>query len=219
MLNSKRHNTVLGIDEAGRGPILGPMVLAAVFIEDQAIPSFEQQGIADSKHFGSTMAAKKKRKIMAEFIQTHARFAEVVVVDVSTIDRHVVRGELNVLERNVAQSLIEKAPKATTIIADGLSVFGPLSKQFPSLHAQNHAESAHIAVAAASVLAKDKRDDLFALIAKRYHKQFGEIKGGGYINKPTIAFLKQYKKTYGCFPPELRTSWNTRSLQDITIDA
>ena len=68
-------------------------------------------------------------------------------------------------------------------------------------------------VAAASVLAKVARDDAFAEIARRYATEFGEIRGGGYLNKPTRGFLEAYRAAHGGLPPEARQSWGAPKAQ------
>src|SRR5450432_3733463 len=68
-------------------------------------------------------------------------------------------------------------------------------------------ESKHVAVAAASILAKVHRDELFARIVARYEPHFGPIRGGGYVNARTRAFTDAYRARFGTLPPEARTSW------------
>ena len=62
-------------------------------------------------------------------------------------------------------------------------------------------------MAAASIVAKDARDRAFAVIARRYAEEFGEIRGGGYLNAATRRFLEAYEERYGALPPEARRTW------------
>jgi ribonuclease HII len=198
---------VMGIDEAGRGPALGAMVLAAVALEPVASRRLSRAGVADSKSFGSGERAHENRCKMAEMIRAHASHVSLEVCEVSTIDAYVARGALNVLERERADAMIRSAPACKRIVADGRTLFGALRDVFPHLLAVDRAERHHVAVAAASILAKVRRDELFAEIVARYHDDFGPIRGGGYVNACTFRFTDAYRARYGKLPPEARTSW------------
>ena len=208
----------MGIDEAGRGPVLGPMVMAAVCLDSQGARRLTRAGLRDSKAFG---ASEKGREIRAEFaalVNEVALHVDVWVVDVVEIDRRVCRGELNVLEREVARTLIDRAPAVDRIIADGTTLFRPLAASYPHMTACNHAESRHAAVAAASVAAKHRRDEIFERIRQRYLPIFGEVRGGGYGNQATQDFLRAYARRFRRLPPEARRSWPYPYLYDILGD-
>jgi len=200
-------NLVLGIDEAGRGPALGAMVLAAVALAPQASRRLSRAGVADSKSFGAGADAHEARVEMAHRIREAAAFIAIEVCDVETIDAYVARGALNVLERERAALLIGAAPACKRIVADGKRLFGALRDTYPHLHAVDGGESAHVAVAAASILAKVHRDELFARIAARYEPEFGPIRGGGYVNEATRTFVRAHFSRYRRLPDEIRTSW------------
>jgi ribonuclease HII len=198
---------VLGIDEAGRGPALGAMVIAAVALEPSASRRLTRAGVTDSKSFGSGEKAHHLRCQLATLIEGHAAYFSLEVCEVHTIDSYVARGALNVLERERAEALVRGAPLCKRIVADGRQLFGALRGMFPHLEASDRAESRHVAVAAASILAKVRRDDLFARIAARYEPDFGPILGGGYCNSRTRAFTDAYRARFGRLPPEARTTW------------
>lgn len=200
----------LGIDEAGRGPILGPMVMAAVALDPGAARALTRAGLADSKKFGAGADARSRRAALASMIRARATFVVIEVVEADEIDARVDKGELNVLERERARAMITAAPPCKRIVADGARIFGSLREEFPELRAYDNGESRHASVAAASIIAKDERDRRFALIAERWRADFGEITGGGYINDATRAFLRAYRKKFGDLPPETRRSWDCR---------
>ena len=204
---SVHRRTTLGIDEAGRGPAIGPMVIAAVALDTTAARTLTRAGLRDSKAYGATDKAREIRAQLATRVYRTAQSVFVRIVEVQEIDRRVVRNQLNILEREVAQELIEQAPAVDRIIADGKTLFEPLCQIYPHLVVYNRAEERHAAVAAASVVAKVKRDALFQQIAARYEDHFGEIRGGGYVNAATRRFLRAYAKRFRCLPPEARTSW------------
>jgi ribonuclease HII len=203
---------VLGIDEAGRGPGLGPMVLSAVALDDGAASILVEAGLRDSKAFGSDVAGRQARARLADLVRRHATWTATEICEVAEIDAYVARGGLNQLERERARRLICRAPACARIVADGRALFSPLAAEFAAVEAHDRAESAHPAVAAASVCAKDLRDQLFVEIAARHRAEFGELKGGGYVNPATCAFVREYLRRHGCLPPEARKSWPWRGI-------
>jgi ribonuclease HII len=205
----------LGIDEAGRGPVMGPMVMAAIVLDTRAAARLTRAGLRDSKSYGATPLARAQRAKFATMVCEMALHVSVQVIDVTVIDRRVRRGELNVLEREVAEHFISSAPPVDRIVADGKILFGQLTEKHSILEAHNDGESRHAAVAAASVVAKDRRDRLFASIATRYAPLFGEVSGGGYANARTRLFLRAYAERFRRLPPEARRSWPYPYLRDI----
>jgi ribonuclease HII len=205
----------LGIDEAGRGPVLGPMVMAAVGLDTCGARVLTRAGLRDSKVFGASERGRQRRAELAALVREVALHVEVRVVDVAEIDRRVRRKELNVLEREIAEVLIARAPGVDRIIADGKRLFLPLAGRHGNLVAWDKAESRHACVAAASVLAKTRRDELIDRILQRYRPLFGDIRGGGYGNEATRRFLRAYARRFGRLPPEARRSWPYPYLADI----
>lgn len=200
-----------GLDEAGRGPILGPMVLACVALDAQAEQALRALGVADSKQFGAGLKAHAARSALVQHIHAHARHIELVVIEVEEIDARTRRGELNRLEQEVALELLRRAPACGRIIADGKRIFAPLCRHYPHLRAEDKADKNSIAVAAASLIAKVRRDELWLQIQARYQAEFSELQagfaGGGYLNGATRSFLRAYCARYRCIPPEGRASW------------
>jgi ribonuclease HII len=144
-----------------------------------------------------------------------AQYVRVVVFSHQDVDEYAEHGLLNELERRAATRIIARAPTVKRIVADGEKVFGPLAHRFPNLEARDFGEQHHVAVAAASIVAKDRRDHLFAKIAKRYHEEFGPIRGGGYVNGATADFLRRYHERYRSLPEETRRSWGWKVLTEL----
>lgn len=206
---------ILGIDEAGRGPVLGPLVVAAVTLRPQRAAALTRRGVCDSKSFGAGPDAQERRAELAAHVSRLAEAIRIEVIEHVEVDRYTRRGRLNELERRAARALIAASPPVERIVADGVHVFGPLRGEYPQLEAFDDGESVHVAVAAASIVAKDRRDRLFAAIAERYVEEFGELQGGGYVNAATADFLRRYHSRYGCFPPETRRSWTWKVMLEL----
>jgi ribonuclease HII len=206
---------ILGIDEAGRGPVLGPMVVAGVILRPPRAAALTRRGVCDSKEFGAGLEAREKRAELAGHIRRLAEDVRVQVFDHRMVDDFASRGLLNELERRAARQIIGAASRVRRIVADGHRVFGMLTWEYPHLEAYDFGETVHVAVAAASIIAKDLRDRLFEEIAVRYRDEFGEVRGGGYVNAATADFLRRYHERYGALPPETRRSWGWKLLNEL----
>jgi ribonuclease HII len=189
------------------------MAIAIVIVDQPRAARLTKAGVADSKRFGAGPKAREARAELAETVREVAIAWALELVDVGTIDRYVFRGQLNALEREVVVRLLDELKVGSTrdcglrIICDGKNMFAPLQERYANLSAVNDGESAHVSVAAASILAKVARDEAFASIAERYEPEFGPIAGGGYLNAKTRAFLDAYERRHGGLPPEARKSW------------
>jgi ribonuclease HII len=202
---------LIGIDEAGRGPVLGPMVMAVVAITLEQEAELRGFGIQDSKKYGSGKKAKMARLGARPAIQARSEF-KVLSIPPVEIDKWVERGQLDELERQGALRLLAAigATPDDRIVCDGEPIFGRLSIQWPNLVAENKADANHVCVSAASVLAKVARDIAMDEIIGRYESEFGKIIGGGYVNAHTRKFLDAYMEKHGELPPETRKSWKWR---------
>lgn len=206
----------LGIDEAGRGPVLGPMVLAGVALSPenlQEILEWEKElglKIQDSKLFGSSQKAKKNRELISQKIQ-NAFPHKICVLAAQTVDHYVESKSLNILEQEVASEIIQALP-ADQVILDGEGLFKPLISKH--IKAFNKADELYTSVSAASIIAKATRDKLFEESCIPFKDSFGEPKGGGYANGKTLEFVIWHYKTYGQLPNFYRKSYQWKKLND-----
>jgi ribonuclease HII len=205
----------LGIDEAGRGPALGPMVVAAVALDASSARRLRRDGLRDSKSYGSSEAGRARRSELAATIRRLAHFVGFEIADARTVDARVAQGQLNHLERELAERLITSGPPCHRIVADGRTLFSSLALRFSQLEAHDRAEDRHASVAAASVIAKTVRDEWFAQFCARHRPQFGELAGGGYVNAATRRFLTSYVTQYRQLPPEARRTWPHAYLEHL----
>jgi ribonuclease HII len=208
---------LLGIDEAGRGPVIGPLVLCGVWIAPRNERHLLKLGLRDSKAYGSGETARRQRRELAQLIRSLAARISILVADAAEVDRRVQQGELNVLEQQMAQTVIESGPVARRILVDGYHLFRPLIPRYPQLEAYNRADAEFPIVAAASILAKVERDAQFEAIIAPHVPHVGPIRGGGYVNKGTEAFLKSYVTHFGHLPHHVRRSWSWPVLQKLIL--
>ena len=217
--SNKAHHgdRVLGIDEAGRGPIVGPMVMAAVALQPRASAALTRAGVADSKAFAGPDAHELRTALVPRILEL-ADHVAIRVLDVHTIDDACADNGLNRLEQRTAAHMIDHAPPCRRIVCDGARLFSPLIPRFPMLEARDGGEAVHVAVAAASIIAKVRRDELFGTIWRRYAAlcELPELpRGGGYVNEATRRFLRVVITRTGRLPPEGRHSWPWTFAHDL----
>lgn len=205
---------VLGIDDAGRGPLIGPMFLAGVLVEKKTEAYLKHEGVADSK----TLAHSTRVKL-AGIIKDHSIKNKVVEASPDFIDSSLARGiNLNTLEAikcaEIINELLVGVEESVTVIVDCPSVntvawkatlSNYLKKEHKlDLHCEHKADANHPSVSAASILAKVAREEAVSALKHTY----GDM-GSGYPSDPvTVAFVKKYGQKYkdaGIF----RKSWAT----------
>ncbi|MEM3691856.1 MAG: ribonuclease HII, partial [Candidatus Korarchaeum sp.] len=99
-----------GVDEAGRGPVIGPMVVAGVLLSRRAVKSLREAGVTDSKRLRAD-----KREELSLLIMENADSYAIEVVEPRRIDEAVSRGMLNLLEAEVMGRLVRELRPAYTI--------------------------------------------------------------------------------------------------------
>ena len=210
---------ICGIDEAGRGPVLGPMVVAGVKIEDDIL--LRKIGVKDSKKL-----TPKRREKLAEEIKKIADYEiQIVGSEMCIRDREMT---LNVLEAKLFATIIEKLTlcsntrsstsnsiaKDFVVYVDAADVneenfkrciLNELGREM-NIVSEHNADEKYPVVSAASILAKTTRDEEIRKIEEEIGKQIGS----GYPSDPvTINFLKEWMERYGELPPYTRRSWKT----------
>ncbi|WP_405284695.1 ribonuclease HII [Methanobrevibacter sp.] len=197
---------ILGIDEAGRGSVLGPLVIAGVLIPEKMEKVLERMGVKDSKKL-----APHRRTILSRKLKKMFDY-EIVVISAREIDEMRADGiNLNEIEKNAMESILLKI-KPEKAIVDAVDV---KAERFQNnlcddtglnVIAEHKADDKYIEVSAASIIAKAERDDQIAQINKEFIKSGGI--GSGYPSDPkTKDFLTNY--TYDEMPDFVRRSWAT----------
>ncbi len=200
----------LGIDEAGRGPVLGPMVLAGVVVPEYRQELLKTWNVGDSKQYGSHARGKHKRFEIAGRIK-HEFEHYIVIIPSTQIDHYVQTKSLNILEQETALQIIDTL-RSDTVVLDGYNLFRPITKK--NISAVNKADQSYLSVAAASIIAKHTRDVEFDQWCQKYRGDFGQIKGGGYANQATLKFVQWHLSQFGKLPDCYRKSYYWKALSN-----
>lgn len=187
----KGFSAVVGIDEAGRGPLAGPVVAAAVILPD----SFQLEGLTDSKKL-----SEKKREELFPLIRQQARAYGIGLASAQEVDRlNVLQATLLAMQR----ALNKLHGEPDFLLIDGIT---PLPVDLPQLTLKK-GDSRSLSIAAASVLAKVARDRLMVELDRQYsgygfarHKGYGTLahrraiadKGPVLPHRLTFAGVKEF---------------------------
>ena len=174
-IRAKGFTAVCGIDEAGRGPLAGPVVAAAVILpEDIQLP-----GVNDSKKI-----TEKKREILFDFVKEHALAYGIGEASETEID------EINILQATFLA--MRRAVEALQIPADYALVDGNRIQGLPvPAETVIGGDGKVLSIAAASILAKVTRDRYMRDMAAQY-PEYGFEKHKGYGTKAHYAAIEQY---------------------------
>ena len=166
LAKSNGFSTIAGIDEAGRGPLAGPVVSAAVILPE----NFSVEGVIDSKQL-----TPKKRDVLYDKIYDHAVSIGTGIIDAAEIDR------INIHQASLLSMIFSVQnldPRPDMLLIDGLYRVSLELEQQPI----TKGDSKSISIAAASIIAKVTRDRLM----EQYHQEFphfGFNKHKGYPTK------------------------------------
>ena len=200
---------IAGADEAGRGPVFGPMVLCGVKVGQHALDELKAAGVRDSK-----LLTPRRRETLAGLITEKALKVEIVELSPAEIDesRFVKKINLNELEAKTFAQIIDRL-KPKLVYLDSPDPNPKLFEQRirkylgtePKLVVENFADRKYVAVAAASIIAKVRRDQRIAEL----HERYGDFGSGYPADARTIAFLENWVREHGKLPDFARRSWET----------
>lgn len=172
---------VAGVDEAGRGPLAGPVVAACVVIgADFEINSDDLKLVADSKK----LSAKKREKLFS-IIKEKALAVEISVVSEKVIDKiNILQASLLAMRQSIAACQV----KPDFILIDGNQKIPKISQEQKTIIA---GDATVFSIAAASIIAKVSRDYLISEAAKKY-PEYAFEKHKGYGTKLHLEMLEKY---------------------------
>lgn len=216
-----KEQVVIGIDEAGRGPCIGPLIFSVVGIKKNKLTKLSQLGVKDSK-----LLSGAKRNILLPQIIKLAEHYQTISISVEEINSlpltqlciqkiavllNDTLNHLHCLNYHIFIDQLGGLKKNNFLLSLNYymkSVYKP--PYFNSLITYvKKADVKYPIVSAASILSKVERDQCIKNIQKRTDTDFGS----GYVNKKTNKFLKEYWATYGKLPSYVRHKW--RNVQQI----
>lgn len=200
---------IAGADEAGRGPVFGPMVLCGVLLDERMLEGLKNAGVRDSK-----LLTPRRRETLAKLISQKAAKCEIIELSPAEIDelRLVKKINLNEAEAMNFARIIDRL-KPNIAYVDSTDPNPEMFKERiqrhlrtrPKLVVENFADRKYVIVGAASIVAKVRRDQRVAEL----HQKYGDF-GSGYSSDPrTIAFLERWVRKHGKLPKFARKSWET----------
>lgn len=193
------------MDEAGRGPVIGPLVVAAVMIDDDR--PLQEMGVKDSKK----LTPSRREELAAEILKV-AR-VEIRAIDAATIDARGSERSLNELEIERFSELI-MALRPSDVFIDACdaseshfeSLIVASIDYHPRMVCEHRADDRYPVVSAASIIAKVTRDSM----VREIERSLGRPIGSGYpADEVTIDFIKRWINEKGDLPPHTRRSWET----------
>ena len=194
-----------GVDEAGRGPVLGPLIIASVGTEDDG--ELRRMGVKDSKQ----LSHKQRERLFSDITASYPYY--IVIRECYEIDSARRVMSLNELEIEMFAESISALPvnEAFVDCADVNQIsfgqrIGALIAPGIEVRSFHKADETYPVVSAASIVAKVTRDRLIEQISQT----IGIDVGSGYPSDPrTIVFLEKWIKDNGNPPPCARVSWET----------
>ena len=190
-----------GIDEAGRGPLIGPMVMAIVCGDGDDLKHI---GVADSKK----LSPRQREFIYSEltgFIQNHT------IIGTDEIDTYVKDKKLNIMEEIYAIKLISSLPENARVYVDSFDVNEERleaklrERTGKEVICRHHADATYPQVSAASIVAKVIRDREI----EKLHREYGDF-GSGYPSDPrTVNFVENAIKNHINIDNIVRHEWKT----------
>ncbi|MHA1770898.1 MAG: ribonuclease HII [Candidatus Thorarchaeota archaeon] len=212
----KAHELIVGIDEAGRGPMIGPLVVCGIAVSSTHLSEIERLGVKDSK-----CLTPRRRDSLAVQIREIADRIAIRKISAHQIDSSRGAGvSLNIIEADAFASIVKEL-NPTSVFMDAADVnserFAKIVAERSGLSvskcqfiAEHRADSTYPIVSAASIIAKVTRDTEI----QHLHALHGDF-GSGYPSDPkTVNFVRSFIESNTELPQIVRKSW--KSIERIT---
>jgi len=194
-----------GVDEAGRGSIVGPLIVAGISIRKSKVVLLHKMGVKDSK----ALNPKERARLFGEIMKVTDSVC-IHKIDSVEVDGSVSLRELNRLEARVMASVIN-AIRADEVYVDCCDVNPQRYREYmechltckPKLYSLHHADVINMVVSAASIIAKITRDKEIQHIRSIY----GSIGSGYPSDQRTMRFIRDWVAKNGSAPEFARKSW------------
>ncbi len=193
---------IAGIDEAGKGPVIGPLVVCGVLCEEKEVEALKKLGVKDSKKL-----SPERRREIAEKLKRLVKY-EVIVISPQELNSKMERMTLNEILKDVCAKIISKL-NPDVVFVDSFDVKPErLEDELKQLTGKEviamHEGEREVIVAAASIIAKCLRDEMIEELKRKY----GDFGSGYASDEKTRRWLEdQIKK--GEIPEIVRKKWKT----------
>jgi ribonuclease HII len=175
IVRKEGYQVIAGVDEAGRGPLAGPVVAAAVILP----PNYVNSKINDSKKLSAA-----NREKLYEVIEKDSLAIGMRVVDADIIDNvNILQASLQAMR----DAVLELSVSPDFLLVDGLHCIPIITPQRPLVKG----DSLSISIAAASIMAKVSRDRIMEMYHRQY-PQYNFQKNKGYGTKEHINAIKRF---------------------------
>jgi len=212
---------IAGVDDAGRGPVIGPLIIASVLLDENKVNELIKIGVKDSKKLSSSLR-KNLFNVLKNLLIDYA----FIKINPAQIDEVVKKGKklyrLNFLEaKAMAKAVLNLKLKPEILYVDSSDInperfAKQIANELPfkiKIISEHHADEKYPIVSAASIMAKVKRDEIIEKIKAKY----GDF-GSGYPQDPkTLNFLKEWRRKNKEFPFFVRKSWKTVKKIEIEL--
>jgi ribonuclease HII len=201
---------IAGIDEAGRGPVIGPLVIALVAVSKEHL--LDNIALKDSKL--CTPSQREQLKTQINQIVDKIKTLTISASDIDTMRKTMTLNQLEVY----AFSKLVSTVKPDICYVDSADVNAnrfarDIKKNLdysPEIISRHKADTLYTIVSAASIIAKTTRDAEVSAIEQELKKTLSLPLGSGYPADPiTQKFLKTWLQEFGTLPPYVRLSWKT----------
>jgi len=200
---------IVGVDDAGRGAVIGPLVIAGVLIDEKDSPRLRELGVRDSKRL-----SPNRREQLAKEIKKLASKYHIIKLLPAEIDKVVETGKklhrLNRLEAQTMAKIITTLKPdiayvdASDVLANRFKNHIAESLSFDvQIVSEHKADAKYPIVSAASIIAKVERDKAIAELRERH----GDLGCGYPTDARTIEFLESWIQKFGFYPDFVRKSW------------
>ncbi len=199
---------LLGIDEAGKGPVIGPLIIAGVIISEENSGKLRELGVKDSKE----LSPRKREELFSKIKELSEDF---IILETSSkqLNDEMELENLNTIEiKKMAQIIDSFESKNPEVFIDAIEantlkfkdkIISHLKNKELKIVAENRADQKYPVVSAASILAKVTRDSKI----KKMHEKYGFFGSGYPADGRTIKFLEELdEKSYNEI---VRLKWST----------
>jgi len=208
---TENKNSICGVDEAGRGSLIGPIIVAGISVSKKSLSEMVEIGIKDSK-----LLTRKKRQILFGDVIGLAESICICRIDIEDIDFHVSKNHLNLLEAEAMAITIGNMDSYKTYVDScdvnpsryKRTINSFLKRNNTKLISMHHADRLNVVVSGASIIAKVIRDSEISKIRLKY----GDLGSGYPSDKKTIKFVQEWFEQNREIPPFARKSWKPAQL-------